>query len=102
MAGTKTTTKKRTAPSQTGPSAKRAHLTKSTKVTTTVDKKRSRPITRPAKTDSESEEASDEAEEEGEIFKEQDGDEEVPMDVDENAAPLNQTPKDPNGRLNIF
>lgn len=60
------------------------------------------PITRPSKTDSESEEASDEGDEEGEIFKEQDDDEAVPMDVDENAAPPNQTPKDPNGRLNIF
>lgn len=88
MAALQNSSKKRSAPSQSGPKSKKVHLEKSK-----PDKKRSQPITRPAQ-DSESENDSD-LEDDGESPIE-----EVPLDEDAmEVDTVNKPLKDPNGEL---
>ncbi|KAJ7856725.1 armadillo-type protein [Mycena olivaceomarginata] len=82
--------KKRPAASQGGPKPKKAHVDKAA---TKSDKKRSRPVTLPARDVPDASESDEDLEEEVEAFDEELDQDEFPMEVDE--APANKTPKDP-------
>ena len=99
MATAQKVSKKRPAPTQAGPTPKKAHLTKSAskqQVKTTADKKRSRPVTLPIQEDngsaSESEEAFDDLEGGEDNLELDEVLERDEMDMGESNAP----PKDPN------
>ncbi|KAF7368915.1 ARM repeat-containing protein [Mycena venus] len=93
VAATGKSTKKRPAVSQGGPKPKKVHVDKTAPKS---DKKRSRPVTLPARevrdaSDSDEEDFEDDAEALDEADEEMQ--DEFPMEVDE--APANKTPKDP-------
>ena len=97
MVASQKTSKKRSAPSQAGPKAKKAHVDSAK-----ADKKRSRPITQPLAVEdgaSDSDGPSDDIEDEGLAADEdvvEDG--EDAMEVDQKQ---DQRPKDPNGTAHI-
>lgn len=97
MAASQKTSKKRSAPSQAGPKAKKPHVDSAK-----TDKKRSRPITQPLAVEdaaSDSDGPSDDVDDEGlaaeEDIAEEGGD---AMEVDQKN---DQRPKDPNGTAHI-
>lgn len=97
MAPRQISSKKRPAPSQTGPKAKKAHIEKPLK---TTEKRRSRPITAPVKSTSDSEADEEDWEDEGgEGGDNDEANENAVIEDDpgeiEPAAPI--IPKDPNG-----
>jgi hypothetical protein len=98
MAETQKSSKKRPATTQSGPTPKKAHLTKPAKDKETVaDKKRSRPVTLPVQ-----DENYDSEEEEFEGF--DGGEDDMGLDVEVRADEMNvdssnAPPKDPNGTL---
>ena len=103
MAATQKSSKKRSAPTQSGPTPKKAHLAKPAKgKEPAAVKKRSRPITLPVQEEnSESDEGEFEGFGGGEDEEYIGLDDEVrrdEMDVDSSNAP----PKDPNGKFPLF
>lgn len=97
MVAAQKTSKKRSAPSQAGPKAKKAHVDSAK-----TDKKRSRPITQPLAVEdgaSDSDGPSDEVEDDGLAVDEDSVEEgEDAMEVDQKQ---DQRPKDPNGTVHI-
>jgi hypothetical protein len=89
--------KKRPAASQGGPKPKKAHVDKAA---TKSDKKRSRPVTLPARDVPDASESDEDLEEEVEAFDEELDQDEFPMEVDD--APANKTPKDPAGPFSVL